>query len=219
MVIIFDLDDTLYNERTYVESGIQAVAAFGAEKFGWDSDASFHFMMNELDTKGRGAIFNQWLYAHGKFSKTLVGCCVRIYRQHVPTLKLDEDALKLLSATSNYSKYIVTDGHKVVQQKKITALKLNDFFRKIFITHRYGICHAKPSIYCFEKIKKTEACEWEDMVYVGDNPTKDFVNLNPLGVRTVRVLTGVHRNVSAKPGYDAFHTITSLEQLPKLLKI
>ena len=28
------------------------------------------------------------------------------------------------------------------------------------------------------------------MVYVGDDPNKDFVNLNPLGMKTVRVLTG-----------------------------
>ncbi|GGI54433.1 HAD superfamily hydrolase [Oxalicibacterium solurbis] len=218
MVIIFDLDDTLYNERTYVEGGIRAVATFGEEKFGWNGETSFRFMMDELDARGRGAIFNQWLWSHDKFSKALVERCVQVYRQHIPILEPDEEALKLLSAISKYPKYIVTDGHKIVQRNKIMALDLNHFFRKIFITHRYGLQHAKPSIYCFEKIKKMEACNWHDMFYVGDNPSKDFVNLNPLGVRTVRVLTGVHRDVNAKPGYDALHTIESLKLFPKLLE-
>ncbi len=55
------------------------------------------------------------------------------------------------------------------------------------------------------------------MVYVGDNPSKDFVNLTPLGVHTIRVLTGAHRMASAKPGWDATHRITRISALPSLL--
>ena len=51
------------------------------------------------------------------------------------------------------------------------------------------------------------------MVYVGDNPAKDFVNLIPLGMKTVRVLTGHHKDVVARPGFDAEITIPDLDQL------
>jgi putative hydrolase of the HAD superfamily len=56
------------------------------------------------------------------------------------------------------------------------------------------------------------------MFYVGDNPEKDFVNLNPLGVNTVRVTTGAYANAKAKPGFDAKHVISSLDELSTLLK-
>ena len=39
MILVFDLDDTLYPERTYVESGFKAVADSLAQKFGFDADA------------------------------------------------------------------------------------------------------------------------------------------------------------------------------------
>lgn len=218
MVVVFDLDDTLYDERTYVESGFRAVAAFGAIEFGWDQQDSYHFMISILDREGRGAIFDRWLDVHGRYNKSLVRKCLRVYRHHVPAIRFNDQAKTLLSSLAGYPIYIVTDGHKIVQENKIKALGARSCFRHIYITHRYGIRHAKPSIYCFEKIRKRERCGWEEMFYIGDNPAKDFVNLNPLGMHTVRVLTGVHRNVEARPGYDARFTIPDLSHFPRLLE-
>ena len=73
---------------------------------------------------------------------------------------------------------------------KADSLGLDKYFKKIVLTHRYGVKHAKPSSYCFSIIKDIENCEWIDLVYIGDDPNKDFVNLNPLGVKTIRVNTG-----------------------------
>jgi putative hydrolase of the HAD superfamily len=113
--------------------------------------------------------------------------------------------------------YLVTDGHKLVQQRKVEALGIERWFSKTYLTHRFGVRHAKPSIYCFERIRERERCGWSDMVYIGDNPAKDFVNLNQLGVQTVRVLTGAHKDVTAQAACDARHTIRDLSQLLSLL--
>ena len=101
----------------------------------------------------------------------------------------------------------MTDGHKIAQHRKVEALGLDRWFRKCLITHRYGVKNAKPSPYCFALIAKLERVGWSDLVYVGDNPAKDFVGLTPLGARTVKVLTGQHKGVIAKPGFDAGYTI------------
>jgi putative hydrolase of the HAD superfamily len=53
------------------------------------------------------------------------------------------------------------------------------------------------------------------MVYVGDDPAKDFVNLKPLGVHTIRVLTGSHKMLQVDERFDAEHTISSLAELKK----
>ena len=217
MVPIFDLDDTLYPEHSFVESGFQAVARELEMQYGWSAINSMNHMRFTLEKEGRGKVFNRLLESHGIFTKKSIQYCIDIYRHHHPDIYLDPFADHLLSLFQNQA-YLVTDGHKLVQQNKVNSLDIKNRFKKIFITHRYGVRHAKPSIYCFELIQRTEQCAWDEMFYVGDNPSKDFVNLTPLGVHTIRVMTGEHANVIAKPGYDAKYKINSLDALPNLLK-
>ena len=56
------------------------------------------------------------------------------------------------------------------------------------------------------------------MIHVGDNPAKDFVNLNRKGVHTVRVLTGMYRRAVARRGYEARYRIADLTHFPRLLQ-
>lgn len=218
MVLVFDLDDTLYDERTYVESGFRAVAAFGAAEFGWDAEASFKSLVTILNNDGRGKVFDVWLAEHGRNSKYLVNRCLLEYRRHFPSIAMFPSATKLLEAVGAYPKYVVTDGNKLVQGRKVDALKISPLFLHVYVTHRYGIRNAKPSIFCFDLIRKREKCAWEDMVYIGDNPEKDFVGLNRTGAKTIRVLTGAHRNSVATQDYDAQITIPSLDSLLGVLQ-
>ena len=78
MVLIFDLDDTLYDEMSFVESGLRAVAYFGQTKFGWDPKQSFDFMKSHLILHGRGTIFDEWLRLHGRHSAKCVASCVKV---------------------------------------------------------------------------------------------------------------------------------------------
>lgn len=215
-ILIFDLDDTLYPERTYVESGFQAVAAHLQEQCGWPAASSLAYMKQVLQSEGRDYVFNKLLAHYGDIRRSSVVDCVKVYRHHSPNICLPEATRNFLRSLAP-PLYLVTDGHKCVQQLKVRALGIEPLFAKVFITHRYGVRHAKPSIYCFERIRARECCDWSDLVYVGDNPAKDFVNLTPLGVRTVRVLTGEHRKVIARSGYDALYVIDNLDQLPDCL--
>ncbi len=217
MIPIFDLDDTLYPERTYVESGFSAVALMLQQRFGWPAKESYVHMLNTLAAEGRGEVFNRLLYAKDALNHSRIRECIHTYRHHKPLIKLSPLSCNVLSSFS-VKPYLVTDGHKLVQQNKVEALGLEVYFKKIFITHRYGIKNAKPSIHCFNLIKQREKCEWSHMFYVGDNPTKDFVNLNHLGVHTIRVATGEHAKTIAEPGFDATYKINTLDQLQDVLK-
>ncbi len=214
MVLIFDLDDTLYDEITYVMSGLRAVARFGQDAFGWNAEESLTQMQTYLHLHGRGNVFDEWLKSNGRCSGSNVATCVRIYRHHQPEIKLSPLAVSVLKNYYGHCPmYLVTDGHKVVQEKKVKALEITDLFKRILITHRFGIRHAKPSLHCFEVIRKAEQCPWSEMIYVGDNPAKDFVNLNHMGALTVRVSTGSHASVIALPSHDARVTIPDLGSL------
>jgi putative hydrolase of the HAD superfamily len=216
MYLIFDLDDTLYPERAYVESGFRAVADDLARRCGWDATSSYEQMIATLDREGRGGVFDRLLERRGVWSRAQVKHCVDTYRRHTPTLALYPESAELLPELPGPI-YLVTDGHKLVQQRKVDALGIERWFRKTYLTHRYGVRNAKPSMHCFELIRARERCDWSDLIYVGDNPAKDFVNLNRVGARTVRVLTGAHREVVARPGYDAQITIRSLSELSSIL--
>jgi putative hydrolase of the HAD superfamily len=216
MILIFDLDDTLYPERSYVHSGFRAVADHLQQRHGWPAAETAARLGELLDAQGRGALFDTLLHERGDSRRWAVHECLQVYRGHHPHIALHAAAQRLLTRLALLP-YVVTDGHKGVQQRKLEALSLLPRLRHAYITHRYGVRHSKPSTHCFELIRRREGCAWRDMAYIGDNPAKDFVNLNPLGMRTVRVHTGEHRHRVAAPGSDAQHHIDSLDELPALI--
>lgn len=211
-VLVLDLDDTLYDELTFVQSGFRAVAAWGEEHHGLDSQKSFARMMELLESQGRGSVFDEWLEGRGS-----VRAALEVYRRHDPDIVLWPAAQRLLARHRGEALYLVTDGHKGVQARKVTALDLWHPMRRVYLTSRYGTAHAKPSLRCFELIARREQVPLSALVHVADNPAKDFVGLNPHGVTTVRVLTGQHAETPARPGAEAAHRIPDLDALPGLL--
>ena len=85
-VLVFDLDDTLYPELSYVHSGFRAVAAFLSPLLGVPAETLAAGMIAEEAAQGRGQVFDNVLRQHGRWSKTLVAACLRAYRQHRPAL-------------------------------------------------------------------------------------------------------------------------------------
>jgi putative hydrolase of the HAD superfamily len=219
MVLIFDMDDTLYDEETYVRSGFRAVAQHLSSRFMVPAVELENEMLELLASVGRGRVFDIVLERHGHLTARLVRECIGVYRCHEPTIQLHEAGRECLHRFRQLPLYVATDGNKTAQAAKVRALGLQRLVRDVFILHRYGLRHAKPSPYCFQKIQAIEHQPPERIVYVGDNPSKDFVGIRPLGFRTVRVLTGPHAALEARSGYDAELTITSLNDLtPSLLK-
>jgi ribonucleotide monophosphatase NagD (HAD superfamily) len=60
---------------------------------------------------------------------------------------------------------------------------------------------------------KWENCEASDLIYIGDNPNKDFINIKKIGIRTIRVLTGGFKEIFLENHFEAEITIKSLDQL------
>lgn len=211
-VLVLDLDDTLYDELSFVRSGFRAVAAWGEERHGFDRAESFVTLMELLVSEGRGRVFDQWLEGRGS-----VRAALEVYRRHDPDIVLWPAAQRLLTRYRGAALYLVTDGHKAVQARKVTTLRLWNCMRRVYLTSRYGRVHAKPSPFCFELIARREQVPLSTLIHVADNPVKDFVGLNPHGVTTVRVLTGQHAQTSVVHGAEARFRIPDLDALPGLL--
>lgn len=212
MVIVFDLDDTLYNEVTYVQSGFRAVADFLYKTYAISVKDSYVVMVEHLK-QGRGRIFDDTLQSFGVFSKKAVVQCITIYRSHIPDIMLYEDSIQCLRRLKGLPVYIVTDGNKLVQKSKLVSLGLYHTVNFCFITHRYGVKNAKPSPHCFLRICGREKVEPKQVVYIGDNPHKDFVSIKALGFKTIRIMRGHFKDVVKPAEFEADYQIQSLDEL------
>lgn len=213
-VLIFDLDDTLYLEISFVKSGFFAVADYliKQHRLNFSKETLAQEMMEVLSSQGRGQVFDAVLKKHQLFNQKNLKKCVSAYRQHQPNITLPKESVDCLLSFQSYPIYVVTDGNKRVQRNKIDALGLDQYVKKAMPTHNYGLKAAKPSTYCFDLIKKWEQVDYKQMLYVGDNPHKDFVGIKPLGMQTLRVHQGMFKTVKKSKAFNADHGIMSIAE-------
>lgn len=213
-VLVFDMDDTLYRELDYVFGGFAAVAAFLAERFESDPARLLEQMKATLNLEGRGRVFDRALAFLGvPASAGLVRECLAVYRGHSPRISLFPAADRCLSRFSEWPIYVVTDGNRAVQRRKAEALGLFDRVKRVCISHDFGRDKAKPNPYLFQKIAAWEGVEPTQVVYVGDNPNKDFCGIKPLGFQTVRIRFGMFADVTLDDRHEADFEIADLDQL------
>ncbi len=214
MVIVFDLDDTLYDEMTFVYSGFKVVSEYIEIHYGIEKELILKSLKEEV-LISRSDVFNRTFNKFGIFTKKLLKKSISVYRTHFPSLALYKEAENCLKRFEKYPIYIVTDGNITAQKNKLLSLNLYNPppIKKSILTYRYGIKRSKPSPYCFFQIARMEKTTPENIVYVADNPQKDFAGIKPYGFKTIRVLTGQHKDVIKSVEYEADTQIKNLDLL------
>jgi putative hydrolase of the HAD superfamily len=186
--IVFDLDDTLYPERQYVLSGMQAVALWARRELGLASEHTFAELRRLFEQGVRGDTFDRWLTGHGLKPADWVATMVDVYRSHKPQIALAAEVRELLvRLRRDYRLGLVTDGYLNVQRRKVAALGLERYFDAIIYSDAWGREAWKPCPRPFEEALRQLSVAGPDTVYVGDNPTKDFHGARTVGMGTVRV--------------------------------
>jgi len=212
VIIVFDLDEVLYDEKTYVISGFRAVSEFLEKDEAIPKKIIFEYLKRRLKN-GRERIFNDLLDNFRIYSQKNLEKCISVYRTHTPKIKLYSDAKDCLKRLKNYPLYIVTDGNKIVQKNKIKALNLENHVKKTILTSNYGLENSKPSTFCFQKICDMEKTSPTNLVYIGDDPHKDFVGLKREGFKTIRLFKGRFKNERLSKEFEADYKIKSLKEI------
>jgi putative hydrolase of the HAD superfamily len=212
-VVTFDLDDTLYLERDFVRSGFAAVGGWLATERGVRGFEACAWRL--FETGQRGDIFDRVLPRLGvQPERALIVRLVRVYREHLPTIRLEPAAAELLDGLSGRCRLaVLTDGFHETQRRKIVALGLESRCRPIVCTDRWGREHWKPSCKGFRHIQEALGAPPERCIYIGDNPAKDFRAPKALGWRTLRLRhpRGEHASaMAASPLDEADATVTTL---------
>jgi putative hydrolase of the HAD superfamily len=221
--VIFDLDDTLISEDEYIRSGFAAVSRFLEDMYGWDARLTAR-QMYDLYLENPKNVFNRVLEAHDiRYKNNEILELVEVYREHIPNVHFYPDVKPAMYALKDRGIRLglLSDGYAVTQRQKLTVLGVNGkkMFDKIIITDELGREYWKPDPRPFIMMKEAFMVDWNDMIYVGDNPEKDFFIGRDFKIMTVRIMRekGIYTDRAYREGYRENARISSLKDLIKLL--
>lgn len=218
--IIFDLDDTLYPERDFVESGYQCVARHIAGCGYYGFDEVFSSMMVSFNSSGREAVFPNLLLQFPGIMLSLKDF-VQIYRKHNPLIHLFPGYQKLLlDLSGKYQLGLITDGLPEVQKRKVKALDLDAIIGKVIYSWEYGAKRQKPHPYSFSAMLELLQSAPRNTLFVGDNPEKDGKGAKNAGMLYVQVRHSQEKQFDSGCAIQGTPEliIESLFELPQVLQ-
>lgn len=184
--VIFDLDDTLFPEKDYIKSGYKVVAEYlGDIKY---ADKLWNYFK-----EGKPAIDELLRELDREEEKDMA---VDLYRSHKPDISPYPGVVEMIEKlkSKNIKLGVITDGRPEGQRNKLEALGLD--IKDVIITDELGgMQFRKPCDIAF----RIMACKWklpfEQIVYIGDNLTKDFQAPQQLGIKFVyfKNVEGLHQ--------------------------
>ena len=140
--VIFDLDDTLYDEIEYCKSGFAVVVEFLAnlpeprpssmgEGEAPPAERIFAVLWGQFTAGNRTKTFNAALDELGiGYDDELIGELIEVYRNHSPKITLPQDSRDALCELSTkYTLALLTDGFLPGQQFKVQALGIEKYFK------------------------------------------------------------------------------------------
>lgn len=209
---VFDLDDTLYLEREFVESGFKAASRRLFEKTGvknFEETAS-----NLFQSGRRNLLIHEAMQLLGlDFKVELTNELIEIYRSHIPTISLLPDSIEFLSRARKESQLgLITGGRPETQRRKIEALRLMDTFQIVVFSGDRGENMDKPHPWSFAEFERnSNACK-SQILYFADNPLKDFTVPMQLGWRITRVRReeGIYSSIEGSPQIPEIRNFANL---------
>ncbi|MBV8980078.1 MAG: HAD family hydrolase [Acidimicrobiia bacterium] len=198
--VLFDLDDTLFEQRVWLQGAWRGVASTAASVFGIDEAALFEALVDvAAEGSDQGRIIDRALARIGERPSALVGPLVdafRLYRPpELPPYPGVGVALTTLRARVPLA--LVTDGDPAIQRAKLAALGLSAVFTVVVLTDRLDGRRAarKPNPVGLLHAVSLLGVDPADAVYVGDRPDKDVAAAHAAGMRAIRVRTGEYAHV------------------------
>ncbi len=185
-VIVFDLDDTLYNEIEYLKSAYKEIA-IKLESDDWMPLYARIFSLYRSNEN----VFEFLSKTYEISIKDLID----LYRNHKPNISLFDNVLTIIKQikAKKGKVCIITDGRKTTQLNKITSLNLSNVINEVVISEEIGT--EKPCQENYLAIeKKFKDCNY---YYIADNLKKDFIAPNKLGWSTIALLDNglnIHSN-------------------------
>lgn len=223
--VVFDIDDTLYLERDYVHSGFKAIAELIGNKSGpaQKREEVFEFLWSAFESGISGntfdLLFQTFPTLMDQFS---VQDLVRAYREHIPSIEIDPEMRKLIEhiKSKDIRLGVISDGPLNAQKNKTLSLGLEELFDEIALTDLWGREFWKPHHRAFEYIELRFGLLPEHLLYIADNPKKDFIAPNQRGWKSIHLVAPGQLTVdknSEKQEAEAQYVVYSIGELTEIL--
>lgn len=202
ILVAFDLDDTMYNERDFAASGYEAVCKLldCNKKFRDQAAKAMRYALAQRKNPFE-ALECYCQKRHIPFPPIEV--ILNEYRYHSPviSLKLRFSTLLRRLKKQNIEMAIITDGRSRTQRAKIKALGLDKFIedKNIFISEEIGFDKTSPEVWMLLEDKYPHAVA---RIYVGDNPAKDFIQPRLRGWHSIMLLDRNGVNIHPQQMYN-----------------
>lgn len=218
--VVFDLDDTLISEKEYIKSGYRHIAEVVSQRFNFNKD-QVYIDLFQLFKKSPHNVFNRLYEKYNiEYSKDMIIDLLNEYRGHFPNIEFYDDVLPCLNELKRLGVKIgiITDGYAIAQRQKLIAVEADKYFDEIIVTDELGREYWKPHPKAFQIIKERFEVSFDEMVYVGDNPEKDFYISTIYPIKTIRILRdGVHKDKEYLSGIIEYRSIDSLDEIVKVV--
>ncbi len=179
-VVVFDLDDTLYSERSFQLSGYQQITEHISFLFNVDARP----VLDAVIASDQRDHIGEMLKVLG-LPPELKGSLLDLYRTHRPEIHLFPGAADLwrLLRGLGCSIAVITDGRSYTQRMKLRSLALPDQPDLILVSEEIG--QQKPSHQAFIAVE--QMFPDRHYLYIADNPKKDFIAPRQRGWRSIGV--------------------------------
>ena len=173
---IFDLDDTLFYEIDFLQSGYRYILkSYPIE------NKRIHLFQEMMEKYHSHENVFEWLaYIFSELEIDITKeDFIKQYREHLPDIKLREDAQEFLSELKNRDIPfgLITDGRSLTQRNKLKALRIESWFKDIIISEEFGSEKPDSRNYMFFYEKYPQS----NFYFIGDNTKKDFIVPKQLG--------------------------------------
>ncbi len=217
--IIFDLDDTLHNQRLYIFTKFKYISAILAIQLNFNEEQLYFSMCKLYDECWwRAKVFNILFKEIGvENTPGLIERCINLYHEcpHGTESLFPDTTRTLEFLKKKYQLGLLTDGNTIEQKNKIKNLELEKFFDQILLLEGKN---EKPSIYGFEEIANRFKLPQREILYIGDNPYRDVYGTLQTEMQTCWLKGYSYWNNRPLP-FKAEKKITEINYLSDLMKL
>jgi len=212
--IIFDLHDTLFNQEQLRDSAReQAVKAMIEKGLNCTLEQGVNKLKELTTTFHASERFIQLIHHFNCHNQEIaeIGKQIYINAEFEKLIPYPEVKTTLESLKNNFQLFLVTEGSETQQNKKIDSLKVRGYFEEIFIT-------PGDKTNSFTTILKNNNLTPNQTLIIGDRIDKEIKAGNKLGIKTIRTLNGIYKDLNPKePLEKPHHTINNLTEIPNII--
>ena len=179
--VVFDLDNTLYNEAIYFEAVLDKLLREIGRK-----DVVVTGLVDIGDRLKARDYLGDLLKKLSLYTEEMQQRAFALYCGLDQMISLEKDvatSLKFLRS-KNVKLGIVTNGVVEAQKSKVHCLSLEELVDDIVYARSLGKWHEKPHPGPFQEICKKLMCEPARALFVGDHPVNDIEGASSAGLQT-----------------------------------